>query len=84
MTRKARARVVGRFDRAFPTEATVEIDRAAGLITVRPLRKRRSYTLPLASAAEFVVHKVIVAEVAEKKREGQKRRHSNKVKRGLL
>lgn len=83
MTRKARARVVGRFDRAFPTEATVEIDRTAGLITVRPLRKRRSYTLPLASAAEFVVHTVIRAEVREKQTSTRKPRRT-KIRRGLL
>lgn len=81
MTRKTRARVVGRFDRAFPTEATVVIDKHAGLISVRPFRRRREFVLPLARIAEYVVHTVIRAEVAEKLA-GKKR--ARKVRRGLV
>ena len=40
MTRPARARVLGRFDLASQLqEATVTIDRAVGLFSVRPLRR---------------------------------------------
>jgi len=47
--------------------ATVLIDREHGLITVRPFRQHRSYTLPLASVAENIVAKVILSEAAESK-----------------
>ncbi len=69
MTRPARARVVGRFDTAQLQEATVEIDRVRGLFSVRPLRRRRRYELPLALVAEIVCLRVIRAELVEKKRE---------------
>lgn len=76
MTRRcARIRVIGRFELAsVPQDATVTIERGAGLFHVRPLRKRRVYTLPLATVAEIVVQRLIKAEVAEKRR--SKRKHS--------
>mgnify|MGYP001564365114 CR=1 FL=1 len=65
--RRARLRVIGRFDAASRTqEATVEIDRAALLFSVRPLRRRRTYVLPLATVAEIVCQRIIKAEVAER------------------
>lgn len=68
MSRPARARVVGRFLLASrPTEATVEIDRGAGLFSVRPLRSRRVFTLPLALLAEICVQRIIRQEIAERK-----------------
>ncbi len=80
MTRPARARVVGRFDQASRVqEATVTIDRAGGLFSVKPLRRRRSYTLPLAKVAEIVCQRVILAELAEKRR---LKREAKKAKRG--
>jgi hypothetical protein len=62
----ARFRVFGRFDGA--SSATVEVDRSAGLIMIRPLRRRRVYTLPLAAVAEIVVFRIIAAEVREKRK----------------
>lgn len=63
----ARARVVGRFDMASqPQEATITIERAAGLFSVRPLRRRREYTLPLAHVAEWVVRSILMREHREK------------------
>lgn len=50
-----------------PQEATVTIDRASGLFTVRPLRKRTVYTLPLADVASFAVRRIIAVEVAKKR-----------------
>jgi hypothetical protein len=43
----------GRFNGA--TEATVEVNRNAGTITIRPLRQREVYTLPLATVAEMII-----------------------------
>jgi hypothetical protein len=64
----AKFKVVGRLDMASrPSVGTVVIDRAAGLFSVRPLRRHRLYTLPLSSVAEIVVRSIIAAEVREKK-----------------
>lgn len=66
---------IARFRVAFPSpvdgarEATVEIDREIGLFTVRPLRRRRRYELPLWWVAETTIWKVVRADLAEKKRE---------------
>jgi hypothetical protein len=54
-------------DASKPQEGTVSIDRKLGLFIVRPLRRRRTYTLPLANVAEIVVSKCIKAEVAAKR-----------------
>lgn len=70
----ARFRVVGRFDRVGVQEATVLVDRAAGLFTVRPLRRRKTYTLPLSTIAEIVVARITKAEVAREKAEKRARR----------
>jgi len=64
----AHFRVCGRLDMASrPSFGTVTIDREAGLFTVRPLRRRRVYTLPLSTVAELVVRGIIVAELREKR-----------------
>lgn len=60
-------RVVGRLDTVRLQEGTVTVNRASGLIAVRPLRRRREFVLPLSAVAEMVVAKVIKAEVAEKR-----------------
>lgn len=70
MARKARFKVYGRMDGA--PSATVEIDRASDLITVRPLRRRKTYTLPLASVAEMVIWRFARAEAAEKQSKRRK------------
>ena len=61
--RIARAKVEGSFDKAAGQQtATVEIDRDRGLFSVRPLRSRRVYTLPLATVAEIVCHRIIISD----------------------
>lgn len=70
MTRKARVRVTGRIDNA--ASATITIDATAGLIGVRPFRRRREYTLPLAAVAQHIIYTVVRAELSEK-RKGRKR-----------
>lgn len=70
----ARFRVFGRFDGT--NEATVTISRTAGIVSVRPLRRRREYQLPLALVAEIVMERIIKAEAAEKR--AAKRRRGTK------
>jgi hypothetical protein len=65
MARKARFKVYGRMDGA--TQATVEIDRGADTITVRPYRRRKEYTLPLSTVAEMVIWRIVQGEVAAKR-----------------
>lgn len=67
--RVARFRVLGRLDMASrPSYGTVTMDRAGtGMFSVRPLRRRRVYTLPLSTVAEMVVRSIIAAEVREKR-----------------
>jgi hypothetical protein len=75
MSRKCRFRVVGTFDLAGGLQtATVEVDRASGIISVRPLRRRRVYALPLASVAAMVCNVIIRAELREKRAAKKKRR----------
>jgi hypothetical protein len=57
-----------------PSEGTVTIDRGASLFSVRPLRRRRIYTLPLDKVAEMVVQRIIAAEAAERRRTRKGRR----------
>lgn len=62
----SRFRVHGRFDGAL--SATVEIDRGASLISVRPRHRHRTFELPLAAVAEMVIWRVVAAELREKKK----------------
>lgn len=67
--RPARFRVSGRFDSASRVqEATVTIDRDTKVFKVRPLRRRRSYDLDLATVASMVCQQIIIYEVMEKRR----------------
>lgn len=70
----ARFRVVGRLDAARTVAGTVAIDRAAGTFTVRAHRRRKAYTLPLATVADIVVSVSVKAEVAARRREKAARR----------
>lgn len=65
----ARFKIVGQFDQSYMQKATIEIDRGANLISVRPKGRRRIYTLPLSSVAEIICWRVIKAELLDKKRE---------------
>lgn len=61
---KSKFRIDGRFDSA--PGVTVTIDRNAGLFSVRPLRRKREYTLPLRTVAEMVFWRIVKSEAAEK------------------
>ena len=65
----ARFKTIGQFDQSYIQNATIEIDRNADLISVRPKGRRRTYTLPLSAVAEIICWRVIRAELLEKKRE---------------
>lgn len=68
MSARAHFRVTGRLDSAGPlVPGKVTIDRRAGLFTVRPMRRRRTYELPLSTVAEMVVARIIRAEVFAKR-----------------
>jgi len=69
---KSKFKVAGRFDGA-PT-ATVSIDRASGVVSVRPLRRKRTYDLPLAMVAAIIVERIIKAEVNERLSQRRKAR----------
>jgi len=72
---KSRFRVIGTFDLAGGAQvATVEIDRDSNIISVRPLRRRRTYSLPLTSVATWICQSIIRAEVRECRRAGRQRR----------
>jgi hypothetical protein len=69
MARPARCRVIGRFDAGGGVrQATVTVDRAAHLFTVRPYRRRQTFSLPLATVAEIVVWRVVRADLALERR----------------
>lgn len=63
MPRLAHFKTIAKTDGPCHTSATVTIDRASELISVRPRKRRRTYTLPLSAVAEMIVYRVIRAEV---------------------
>jgi hypothetical protein len=73
--RPARARVFGPLDSTGqPQEGTVTLDRARSLLSVRPLRRHRTYELPLCDVATMVCQRVLLAERREKAAEKRRRR----------
>jgi hypothetical protein len=74
VSRQVHLRIVGRLDLGRPQEGTVSIDRDHGLFAVRPLRRRRTYVLPLSTVAEMAVARVVKAEVAERRATKRSRR----------
>lgn len=68
MARQSRYSVVGRLDMASRmTRGTVTINREAGLFTVRPLRRRKLYELPLSDVATMVCQRIVKAEIFQKR-----------------
>lgn len=62
---KSRFRTYSSLDKA--PGATVTIDRGALTFSVRPLRRKREFTLPLHVVAEMVWWRIVKAELVEKK-----------------
>lgn len=75
----ARFKTLAKADRVKSEPCTVLIDRGRGVVSVRPLRRRRMFTLPLATVAEMIVARVVKAEALAARTEKSKRQ----VKRGL-
>jgi len=66
--RFARFEVFERLDMAsVPQRGTLTIDRQSGLCEVRPLRRRRTFALPLSYVARMICRHVTMAELAEKR-----------------
>jgi len=66
--RTARFKVMGALDGAGGARAgTVVIDRDSGLVHVRPLRRRRVYTMPLSMVADMICKRIILNEAYEKR-----------------
>lgn len=74
---RSRYRVMGRLDGAGGVRVgTVTIDRTTGILEVRPLRRRRVFSMPLSTVADMVCRAIVVAEVREKRaaKRAQRRR----------
>ena len=80
--RVSRFRVLGRLDMAGGAiPGTVEVDRDAATFGVRPLRRRRVYSLPLSVVATRVCQAIVNAEAREKRAAKKtKNRKRSKVK----
>lgn len=59
--------VLARLDGVRTQRGTVTVERSVDLFVVRPLRRRRTYEMPLSIVAQMVVERVIRKELAEKK-----------------
>lgn len=81
MARRVHIRVAGHLDRgAGLHEGTMTIDRAAGLITVRKLHCRTSYTLPLDKVADMICLRVIRANIFERRLEKARQRQARRAR----
>jgi hypothetical protein len=75
----ARFDVLGLLDMASSyVHGKVEIDRASNIFTVRRSRSRKRYSLPLSTVADMVVRRIVLAELAEKRRAKAARRKAAK------
>lgn len=72
MAKTAWFKLEGRYDGT--QGATVAIDRETMLVSVRPTRRKRVYTLRLEDIAHTVIGRVVMAELKEKKKAKMARR----------
>jgi hypothetical protein len=74
---RSRFPVIGKLDRAGGVaRGTVTVDRVTGIFEVRPLRRRRTYALPLSVVADMVVRTIVLAEWRERRAAKKHRRRS--------
>jgi hypothetical protein len=79
MTRMSRFKVYGVLDGAGGARAgTVLIERAAGLLHVRPFRRRRVYTMPLSMVADMVCRRILMNEMYERRAAKAKRKKGSR------
>jgi hypothetical protein len=77
--RCSRFSVVGVLDGAGGVrKGTVIIERASGIMYVRPYRKRRIYAMPLAMVADMVCRRIIMNELHEKRAAKNKNRRGRR------
>jgi len=81
MKRQTKFQVLGSFDGV--SRATLTIDRVAQLVTVRPLRRHKTYTLPLSEVAEHILWKVARLEATEANKVKVRVKRKPRIKRGL-
>jgi len=79
--RPAHFEVIARLDSARTQRGTVTVERAVDLFVVRPLRRRRTYALPLSVVAQMVVERVIKRELSEKRAAKKAARKARKAAR---
>lgn len=72
--RRAHFRVEAPIGRRFNGAKFASVVIGAGLVTVRPRRRRRVYEVPLVDVAQWVIDAVVRAELAEKKKRAARRR----------
>lgn len=73
--RRARFQIVARLEHAsVATSGTVTIDRATGVVEIRPHRRRRVYLTTLAALASYAVRAELRAEEAERRKNRRRRR----------
>lgn len=71
---RSRFDVIGRLDKAGGvTRGTVIIDRTTGILEVRPLRRRKTYQMPLSVVADMVCRTILVADLREKQARKRKK-----------
>ena len=68
--RRARFKLVGRFDGTAGATLVIEQEGNYALMRVRPTRRRREYVLPLDDVARSVIFHVVRAELRDKRRRG--------------
>lgn len=77
--RRSRFSVVGVLDGAGGArKGTVIIERASGIMYVRPYRKRRIYAMPLSMVADMVCRRIILNELHEKRAAKRARRRARR------
>lgn len=68
-----------KFRTTLPTErvpATLTIDTLSGLVSVRPLRRHRTYDLHLSGVADMIYRAIVIAEAREKRQAKKQARGS--------
>ena len=63
-----------RFNGASEAKVTIEVGSGIALFTARPFRRRKAYTLPLATVAAWVIERCVRMEIQEKAKAKSRKR----------